>query len=291
LNVALTGATGFIGRNLAAVLQAEGHTVRPISLRTYLARDSFKGCDAVVNLAGEPVAQRWTAAARRRIVESRIQGTRAVVQELALRPYRPSVLVSASAVGYYGSRGDEILTESSTPGSDFLGAVASAWEREAREAERLGVRVVTPRIGVVLDGRGGALKRMLLPFRLGLGGRLGSGKQWMSWIHLEDLLSLIVFALRTPQLSGPVNAVAPHAVTNAVFTRELARVLHRPAIFPVPDFALKMLYGDMAEILLGGQRVLPEAAQREGFQFRYFELGAALEASLGSQRISGAPRT
>ncbi len=289
MTIAITGASGFIGRGLAAQLRREGHTVRAISMRGDLNRDSFVGCDAVVHLAGEPVAQRWTTAARRRIIDSRVNGTRAVVAAMTHLEHKPAVLVSASAVGYYGSRGAEILTESSPPSSDFLSEVAVAWEGEARAAEKLGVRVVTLRIGVVLGPAGGALARMLLPFRLGLGGRLGNGQQWMSWIHLEDLLALIQFALRTPRLSGAVNAVAPHPATNAEFTRALAHALHRPAIFPVPPFALKLLFGEMAEILLGGQRVLPEAAQREGFQFRYFDLAAALEDALGSHKTSGTP--
>jgi uncharacterized protein (TIGR01777 family) len=231
-----------------------------------------------VNLAGEPVAQRWTAAARERISNSRIQGTRSLVA--ALRKHPPQVLVSASAVGYYGSRGDEILTEDSAPSSDFLGQLAFGWEQEAHAAEQFGVRVVAPRIGVVL-GRGGALAQMLLPFRLGVGGRLGTGKQWMSWIALDDLVSLIEFAIEDAALTGPVNAVAPNPVTNAIFTRALAAALHRPAIFPVPAFALKILFGEMSQILLGGQRVIPQKALRAGFPFRYAELGEALRQSVG----------
>jgi len=287
MTTAITGANGFIGRRLASRLRADGQTIRAISLRGELERDSFAGCDAVVHLAGEPVAQRWTDAARRRITESRVNGTRAVVAEIARMEQRPAVLVSASAVGYYGSCGDEILTEDSPPANDFLGGVAVAWEREAQEAAELGVRVVTPRIGVVLGSDGGALARMLLPFKLGIGGRLGRGLQWMSWIHADDLIALIVFALLSPQLSGAVNAVAPHPVTNAEFTRVLARALHRPAIFPVPGFALRLLFGQMAEILLGGQRVFPGAAERAGFQFRYSELAPALEEALGSHNTSG----
>ena len=289
MNIAITGASGFIGRRLAEQMRAQGHGVRAVSLRGELNRDSLLGCDAVVHLAGEPVAQRWTQAARRRILESRVHGTRALVAAMAHLEHKPEVLVSASAVGYYGSRGGEILTESSPPSGDFLGKVAAAWESEASEAGRLGVRVVTLRIGVVLGPSGGALARMLLPFRLGLGGRLGSGRQWMSWIHLEDLIALILFAVRTPRLSGPVNAVAPYPVTNAEFTRALAGALHRAAIFPVPPFALKLLFGEMAEILLGGQRVLPEAAQHAGFQFRYVDLAPALADALGSHSTSGAP--
>jgi uncharacterized protein (TIGR01777 family) len=275
MNVAVTGASGFVGRALSERLRTSGHTVTAVSLRTQPPPEVFVGCQAVVNLVGEPVAQRWTDAARERISNSRIHGTRFLVA--ALRKNPPAVLVSASAVGYYGSRGDEILTEDSPPSSDFLGELAVAWEREAREAEQFGVRVVTPRIGVVLGRRGGALAQMLLPFRLGVGGRLGTGEQWMS---LHDLVSLIEFAIVDADLSGPVNAVAPNPVTNAVFTRELAAALHRPAIFPVPAFALKLLFGEMSQILLGGQRVMPQAASRAGFQFRFANLGEALRQSI-----------
>jgi uncharacterized protein (TIGR01777 family) len=274
MNVAITGASGFIGRALSERLRDGGHSVTAISMRTPPRTEVVAGCQAVVHLAGEPVAQRWTAAPRERISNSRIQGTRSLV--FALRQHPPEVLVSASAVGYYGSRGDDILTEGSPPGSDFLGQVALGWEREAYAAEQFGVRVVTPRIGVVLGRGGGALVQMLLPFRLGVGGRLGTGKQWMSWIALDDLVSLIDFLIATPAISGPVNAVAPNPVTNAVFTRELAAVLHRPAVLPVPAFALKILFGEMSQILLGGQRVIPQAALRAGFQFRFAEIGEAL---------------
>jgi hypothetical protein len=278
MNVTITGASGFVGRALSDRLRASGHSVTAISLRTQPPPEVFAGCQAVVNLAGEPVVQRWTAAARERISNSRIQGTRSLVA--ALRRHPPTVLVSASAVGYYGSRGDQVLTEDSPPSSDFLGQLALSWEQEAHAAKQFGVRVVTPRIGVVLGPNGGALAQMLLPFRLGVGGRLGMGKQWMSWIALDDLISLIEFAIADAALSGPVNAVAPNPVTNAVFTRELAAALHRPAIFPVPAFALKILFGEMSGVLLGGQRLIPQAALRAGFRFRFAELGEALRAAL-----------
>jgi len=274
MNVAITGASGFLGRALSDRLRAAGHDVTAVSLRTQPPAELLKDCQAVVNLAGEPVAQRWTPAARERIANSRIQGTRSLVA--ALRRHPPAVLVSASAVGYYGSRGDEVLTEDSPPGADFLGQLAVAWEQEAQAAEQFGVRVVTPRIGVVLGGDGGALAQMLPPFRLGVGGRLGTGEQWMSWIALDDLVSLVEFAIGTTALSGPVNAVAPNPVTNTVFTRELAAALHRPAILPLPALALRILFGEMSQILLGGQRVSPQAALRAGFQFRFADLGQAL---------------
>jgi hypothetical protein len=247
----------------------------------------------VVNLAGESVAQRWTAAARERILSSRVQATRGLVAALHDQPgaESPRVLVSASAVGYYGSRGDDVLTEQAAPASDFLASVCVGWEEEARGAESFGVRVVTPRIGVVLGPDGGALQQMMLPFKMGVGGRLGSGQQWMSWIHLDDLIALIEFAIATPALHGPVNATAPHPVTNAEFTRELAAALHRPAIFPVPAFTLKLLFGEMSQVLLGSQRAIPEAAVRAGFEFRYSDVGLALAASLGSHNASGTPST
>src|SRR5712691_1761071 len=253
--IVVTGASGFIGRRLTERLRAEGHTVREISLRS--RSPIVPVCHAVVHLAGEPVAQRWTRSSRERILKSRVEGTKALVNALSEHP--PSVLIGASAIAYYGSRGDAILTETSKPGRDFLAQVVTAWEREARSAEQLDIRVVPLRFGMVLGRRGGALKKMLPPFRLGLGGRLGTGKQWMSWIHLDDLIALIGFAIESAQCTGAMNAVAPHPVTNAEFTHDLARALHRPAIFPVPEFALKLLYGEMSQVILGSQRVTPEA--------------------------------
>jgi len=270
--IAVTGSSGFIGRRLTQRLRTEGHTVREISLRR--GPVIVPVCHAVVHLAGEPVAQRWTRSARNRILKSRVEGTKFLVKALSEHP--PPVLISASAIGYYGSRGDEILTETSKPGGDFLAQVVIGWEREARSAEQFGVRVVPLRFGAVLGRGGGALKKILLPFRLGLGGRLGSGQQWMSWIHLDDLIALIGFAIESEQCKGVMNAVAPHPVTNDEFTHDLARALHRPAVFPVPEFGLKLLYGEMSQIILGSQRVIPEAALQAGFQFRFAELGPAL---------------
>jgi hypothetical protein len=274
MNVAITGASGFVGRRLTERLRKLGHTTKAISLRSAPRPEDLAGCDAVVHLAGEPVAQRWTAAARRNILESREEGTRRLVA--ALRHHPPNVLVSASAVGYYGSRGDEILTEQSPPASDFLGQVAQAWEREALEAEKLGVRVVRLRIGMVLGAGGGALARMLLPFRLGVGGRIGNGRQWMSWIHIDDLCDLAAFVLPESTLRGAMNATSPHPVTNREFTRALAHAVHRPALIPVPAFALKLLFGEMAEVILASQRAIPQAAQRAGFEYRYPDIAGAL---------------
>jgi len=276
LITAITGATGFLGRRISERLRANGGAVRAVSTRAPLKAEDLEGCDAVVHLAGEPVGQRWTESTRERIRTSRVEGTRGLVRALGGLARPPEVLVSASAVGYYGSRGDEILTESSAPANDFLGQVCVEWEREAQQAEKLGVRVVRLRIAVVLSREGGALKRMLLPFRLGVGGKIGDGRQWMSWIHIDDLVALACFALATPALRGAVNAAAPHPVTNAGVTRELAGALHRPAIFPVPKPALHVLFGEMASIVYASQRVIPEAALASGFAFQFPTIGAAL---------------
>jgi len=289
MNVAITGASGFIGRNLASRLAIEGHAVRAISTRNRIDPASLAGCNSIVHLAGEPVAQRWTAAAKQRIRESRVEGTRRLVDAIAAMAQKPTVLVSASAIGFYGSRGDAILTEGSPPAPDFLGLLSVAWEAEAAQAESFDVRVVNPRIGVVLGLGGGALKAMLPAYRLGAGGKIGSGRQWMSWIHVDDLVALIVFALTDQRLRGPVNATAPNPVTNADFTRALARALRRPAILPVPGFALKLAMGEMSSMLLGGQRVIPRVALDAGFKFRYSELDSALAALFGSHSTSGTP--
>ncbi len=298
MNITLSGASGFIGRRLLKVLGDAGHSLHALSrhagtnlpkgvrLSTWdpvqapPPRESLENADAVIHLAGEPVAQRWTAEAKRRVRESRVAGTHHLVEALAALPRKPSVLVAASAIGYYGSRGDETLDESSPAGSGFLPEVCVAWEREAQAAESLGVRVVRIRIGLVLDPRGGALQRMLPPFRLGAGGRLGSGRQWMSWIHLADLAGLFRFAVENP-VRGVFNGVAPHPVRNLDFTRDLARALHRPAWFPVPQLALKTLFGEMASVLLESQRVAPRAAEAAGFRFRFPGLGPALADLLG----------
>jgi len=276
--IAMTGASGFIGRALSDRLRARGHEVLPVRLREQRA---VAACDAVVHLAGEPVAQRWTAEARGRITSSRIEGTRRLVDELGALAAPPRVFVSASAVGYYGARGDELLTEASLPGQGFLAELTAKWEQEARRATAFGARVVTPRVGVVLGRGGGALERMLPVFRLGMGGRLGSGRQWMSWIHLEDLLSVFELALAEEAVGGPLNATAPFPLTNAEFTRELGRALRRPAFAVVPAFALRLAYGDMASVLLDSQRVAPRVLLDRGFRFRFAELGPALEDLLG----------
>jgi len=274
MNVALTGASGFIGRELTRSLTAAGHRVQPVSLRGTLQPDALAGVNAVVHLAGEPVAQRWTGSVREKIMRSRVEGTRTLVA--AMRTHPPQVLISASAVGYYGSRGDQVLTESESPADDFLGHVAVAWEAEAQAAEPLGVRVARIRIGMVLGKNGGALARMLPPFRLGVGGRLGSGRQWMSWIHIADLVALIEFLMKESTVRGVFNAASPFPVTNREFTQALAEAVHRPAILPVPAFALKLMFGEMSEVLLSSQRAFPDAAQRAGFVFQHPDIYATL---------------
>ena len=293
MKIAITGASGLIGRRLLKIFAKEGHALHALSRhagtnlppgvrlsvwdagKSEPPEEALREADAVVHLAGENVAQRWTADAKRRISESREAGTRNLVRTLAKLPRKPGVLVCASAVGYYGSRGDETLTETSAPGTGFLTEVCLAWEREAQAAEALGIRVVRMRTGVALDPRGGALKKMLPPFRMGAGGKLGRGRQWMPWIHLDDLAAIYRFVLESP-IAGPVNAVAPQPLPNADLTRELARALHRPALIPIPSLALRLLFGEMSEILLASQRAVPQAAQAAGFQFRFPELAGAL---------------
>lgn len=294
MKVTITGATGLIGRRVSKVAQAANYSVFALGRRGVEGlppgaqvsvwdapagpppAESLAEAEAVIHLAGEPVAQRWTAEAKRRIRDSRVLGTRNLVDALAALERRPAVLISASAVGYYGSRGDEILTEPTPPGSGFLSQVCQAWEAEADRAAELGIRVVKLRTGVVLAEKGGALERMVPVFRAFLGGRVGSGRQWMPWIHLDDLAALVLHVLTHP-VSGAVNAVSPHPATNAAFTRALAAALGRPAVLPAPGFVLRAVFGEMAEVLLASQRVLPEAARRSGFSFHYPELDSALK--------------
>jgi uncharacterized protein (TIGR01777 family) len=300
VDITVTGATGLLGTRLARELLAAGHSLHvlgrrrpsglPSSVRfsEWVASEdepppeSIAKADAIVHLAGEPVAQRWTTEVKQRIRTSRVDGTRHLVNALTSQSRRPQVLVSASAIGFYGSRGDEILTETARPGDDFLARVALDWERAAEMAESLGIRVVRLRFGMVL-GHGGALAKMLPPFRLGLGGRLSSGKQWVSWIHIEDAIRVILFALDNAAVQGAINATAPNPVTNADFTKELAAALHRPAIFPVPRLVLRMMFGEMADVVLASQRVVPKAALAAGFRFRHAELRPALARLLSGE--------
>lgn len=242
--------------------------------------NSVPPVDAIVHLAGEPITQRWTSEVKQRIYRSRVEGTRQLVSAISELRYKPAVLVTASAVGYYGNRGDEVLTEGSAPGADFLAKLCVDWEREAIRAHEFGVRVVRIRIGIVLGREGGALKQMLLPFRLGIGGRLGSGRQWMPWIHVDDLLRLFTFTASNSPIEGPLNGSSPEPVRNAEFTRCLAHALHRPAILPLPKFALKVAVGELADFMFSSLRIMPEATKQSGFTFTYPELGEALKVLL-----------
>jgi uncharacterized protein (TIGR01777 family) len=281
LRVAITGATGLVGKRLSAALGARGDEVTGISLRQGPpAPAALAGADAVVHLAGEPVAQRWTKGARERIRSSRVEGTRGLVEAIVAADPRPRALVSSSAVGYYGGRGDERLDESSSPGDGFLAEVCVAWEREANAAADHDVRVVTIRTGVVLDKSGGALEKMLPPFKLGVGGPVAGGRQYLPWIHVDDLVGIYIAAIDDDAWSGPVNASAPEPVTNAVFSKALGRALHRPAFAPVPALAIRALYGDMAEIVTDGQRAIPKRALELGYAFTHADLDEALADAL-----------
>jgi uncharacterized protein (TIGR01777 family) len=304
--VAITGSSGLVGTALVEALEADGHLVRrlvrrpaPPQIGERLGEGSeihwdpqagridgaeLSGIDAIVHLAGENLAaHRWSEAAKARIRDSRIQGTRLLCRTIAGLETKPSVLVSASAVGYYGDRGEEPVDESSSPGRGFLAEVCQQWEAETRAARDADVRVVNLRLGVVLSREGGALAKMLLPFKLGLGGVIGSGQQYFSWITRDDVVRVIQFALAAAAVSGPLNAVAPQPVTNREFTKTLGRVLGRPTIFPMPAFAARLAFGEMAdEMLLSGVRVEPRALAAAGFEFQHAQLEPALRHVLSS---------
>jgi len=299
MRVTATGATGLIGTRIVAALRARGDEVTVLSRDPERARAALgvealawdplagpapvaglAGRDGVIHLAGEPVAQRWTEGARERIRTSRTAGTANLVAGLREAETRPGALVCASAVGYYGARGDEEVDEAAPPGEGFLSEVCVAWEDAAQEAEQLGMRVVRVRTGVVLDRRGGALAKMLLPFRAGVGGPVAGGRQWMPWIHVDDLAGLYLAALDGDGWSGPVNGSAPAPVRNAEFSKALGRALRRPAVLPVPRLALRALYGEMEEIVTTGQRAVPRRALAHGFAYRHTELDEALRAAL-----------
>lgn len=295
MRVAVSGSTGLIGGALVERLRREGHTVARLvrSTRDTGAGDvvwdpaagtidaaALEGMDAVVHLAGESVGTRWTEEKKRRIRESRVNGTRLISDTLARLARPPRVLVQASATGIYGDRGDEVLDESSAPGTGFLADVGRDWEGASGHAEAAGIRVVKLRFGVVLTKKGGALEKLLLPFRMGVGGRMGSGRQWMPWISLDDAVEVILRAIRDERLRGPVNAIAG-SVRNADFTEALGRVLRRPTILPIPAFGMRALMGEMAEeALLSGQRVEPARLREIGHVFHHPTLDTALAAAL-----------
>ncbi len=297
----VTGATGFIGPHLLrrldrpvvlsrnvdqtrrafAQYNVEAYSWDPITGPPPLK--AFDGIDTIFHMAGEPVASgRWTADKKRRIRDSRELGTRHLVQALKQLQSRPAVLVSASATGWYGNRGDQILDESSPPSHDFLADVCVAWEREAQAAAELGSASPVSALASYSAPKAAQLKKLLPPFRFGLGGPLGSGRQWMPWIHVDDLVSIYLHAAQQPNVTGPLDATAPNPVTNKQFTKALAAALHRPAIFPVPYLALRVALGKFAKILFDSQRTLPKATLATGFQFQYPEIGPALSAILKS---------
>lgn len=288
--VLVSGSSGPIGKALIPALRQQGFEVSRLVRSNATVGDviwdpgkpqdprSVTGYDAVVHLAGETIVGRWTEAKKRRIHDSRAAGTRHLAEAVAKAPQRPRVFVSASAIGYYGNRGDEVLREGSSSGDDFLSAVCRDWEANTQPAAQAGVRVVQTRFGVILSSDGGALPAMLPPFRLGLGGRMGNGRQWWSWIHIADVISAILHAIRSESLQGPINLVAPNPATNSEFTKILAGVLHRPAIFPMPAFAARLAFGQMAdELLLASQRVEPAKLLASGYRFQYTDLRLALE--------------
>lgn len=296
LRIAMTGASGLVGADLKAFLTNGGHEVIPLvrrppaeneiywdPSRSEIELERLEGLDAVVHLAGESIAGgRWTPERKAAIRDSRVRGTRLIAEAIAKLKTPPRVLVSASATGYYGNRADEILDETSAPGSGFLAEVCQAWELASEPARLAGVRVVNVRTGIVLSPRGGALATMLLPFRLGLGGMIGSGRQWMSWIGLDDLIGVFHAALLDASLGGPVNATAPHPVTSAEFVRTLGRVIGRPTVLPLPEFAIKLMLGELGEaLLLDGARVLPRKLEASGFEFAHPDLEQALRFQLG----------
>jgi uncharacterized protein (TIGR01777 family) len=306
MRLVVTGATGLIGRSVVERLQQRGDTVIALSRRPQRAAETLgggvetaawpdpaagqpptevlSGADAVVNLLGEPVAQRWSRQAKERIHGSRVLGTRNLVAGIRALPegHRPQVLISQSATGYYGPRGDEELDESAPPGDDFLAEVVKAWEAEALAAAAAGLRVCLTRTGVVLAQQGGALEKMLPPFKAGVGGPVAGGRQYLPWIHLSDVADAILHCLDRTEMEGPVNVTAPSPATNREFSRLLGKVLGRPATLPVPGLALKLLYGEMAQIVLTGQRAVPRELEGHGYEFRQPDLEQALRDVLGS---------
>ncbi len=299
MKVAISGVTGLVGTALRANLTADGHEVLALSRRASLPplttitwdiengrfdAGLLEGVDVVVHLAGEPVAQRWSDKTRKAIRHSRVQGTHLLVEGLKSLKLKPQLLLSASAVGFYGDGKDRELDETSPRGEGFLPEVCQEWETAALDAMGLGIRAVCLRTGIVLSTKGGALAKMLLPFRLGLGGRLSSGRQWMPWIHIDDLVGAMRFVMQKEDLVGVVNGTSPHPVTNADFTKGLGKVLRRPTLFPVPKFGLKLLFGEMSQILLEGQRVKPQKLLDTGYRFHYPEFLEALSDVVANRK-------
>ena len=301
MKIAITGATGLIGTRLVEALKSRGDEVTVLSRNPQRAAaqlgveavawdstsdpapsEALTERDAVINLAGEPVAQRWSSQSKKAILESRELGTRNLIAGIAGAEQPPKVLVSSSAVGYYGKHGDDVVDEGTPAGSDFLAKVCVAWEREAIAGEALAMRVVLIRTGIVLDASGGALKTMLTPFKAGVGGPVAGGKQYMPWIHIDDIVGLYLAALDSPDWSGPVNGSAPTPVTNAAFSKALGKALGRPSLLPVPAFAIRARYGAMAELVTEGQRAVPAVALANGYSFIEPDLGAALKSALAS---------
>jgi uncharacterized protein len=295
MKVLVTGASGLIGSALGSSLETGGHSVNRL-VRSAPAREgeyrwdpgagdmdprALEDLDASVHLAGESVAGRWTSAKKERILRSRVDGTRTLSEAIAKLERPPRVLVCASAIGFYGDRGDERLTEESAPGSGFLAEVVRQWEAASLPAEDAGVRVARLRFGIVLSPAGGALKTMLIPFRFGLGGRLGTGRQWVSWVSIDDVVGAIQHALVTGDLAGVANTVAPNPVTNAELTKTLGRVLHRPTLFPVPAPAMRLVLGEFGQDVLASARVVPRRLAETGYEFRHVDLEAALRHVLG----------
>jgi hypothetical protein len=298
MNILITGSTGMIGTALIEFLQARGHRVTRLVRATaqgnepsvrwnpnagVLRASEIEGCEAVVHLAGESIAgSRWTTAQKAKIRDSRVQGTTLLAETLAKLKQPPKVLVSASAIGYYGHRGDEVLREESSPGTGFLPKICVAWEKAADPARQQGIRVVHPRFGLILSPKGGALAKMLLPFKLGAGGIMGNGKQYWSWVSLDDVIGAIHHAIVTESVVGPMNVVAPRAVTNHEFTKTLGRVLSRPTIFPLPTLAARLVLGEMADALLfASARIEPALLLATGYKFHHTELERALRELLG----------
>ena len=294
MKILVSGMSGPIGGELLPALVVSGNKVTRLVRRPPQSSDEIRwdpmrsivpetvsGFDAVIHLAGESIVGRWTSEKKARMVDSRVQGTGHLAEALARASRKPQVLITASAIGYYGDRGEETLTEESGPGTNFLAGLCRQWEAATGAATQAGIRTVQVRIGVMLSTKGGALPKMLTPFKLGLGGRIGSGRQYLSWISIDDVVGAILYALNAGQVRGPVNATAPNPATNSEFTRSLAEVLHRPAIFPMPTFAVRALFGQMGdELLLASARVLPSKLQASGYQFRRPELKTALMSLL-----------